>query len=63
MPVGLDRNGHVRIDDKNRTNLPAFFAAGDVDGKHGHQVITAAAEGAMAAQAANHVLYPAAQRL
>jgi len=63
LPVALDRNGHVRIDDKNRTNLPAFFAAGDVDGKHSHQVISAAAEGAMAAQDANHVLYPAVQRL
>jgi thioredoxin reductase (NADPH) len=63
VPVTLDRNGHVRIDDKNRTSLPGFFAAGDVDGKHSHQVISAAHEGAMAAQAANHVLYPAAQRL
>jgi thioredoxin reductase (NADPH) len=63
LPVALDRNGHVRIDDKNRTNLPGFFAAGDVDGKHSHQVISAAHEGAMAAQAANHVLYPAVQRL
>jgi thioredoxin reductase (NADPH) len=63
LPVALDGNGHVRIDDKNRTSLPAFFAAGDVDGKHSHQVISAAAEGAMAAQAANHVLYPAVQRM
>lgn len=51
------RNGHVRIDDKNRTNLPDFFAAGDVSNKHAHQVVSAAHEGAQAAQAANHVLY------
>jgi len=63
LPVALARNGHIRIDDKNRTSLPGFFAAGDVDNKHSHQVVSAAAEGAMAAQAANHVLYPEQQRL
>ena len=63
LPVALERNGHIRIDDKNRTSLPGFFAAGDCDSKHSHQVVTAAHEGAMAALAANHVLYPAAQRL
>lgn len=63
LPVGLAANGHVRIDDKNRTTMPAFFAAGDVTDKHSHQVISAAHEGAMAAQAANHVLYPSFQRL
>ena len=63
LPLKLARNGHVRIDDKNRTSLAGFFAAGDCDNKHSHQVVSAAAEGAMAAQAANHVLYPAMQRL
>jgi thioredoxin reductase (NADPH) len=63
LPLALARNGHIRIDDKNRTNLPGFFSAGDCDNKHSHQVISAAAEGAMAAQAANHFLYPPAQRL
>jgi len=63
LPVALERNGHIRIDDKNRTSLAGFFAAGDCDSKHSHQVVTAAHEGAMAAQAANHVLYPALQRL
>jgi thioredoxin reductase (NADPH) len=63
LPVTLAANGHVRIDDKNRTSLPGFFAAGDVTDKHSHQVISAAHEGAMAAQAANQVLYPSFQRL
>ena len=63
LPVALARNGHIRIDDKNRTNLPGLFAAGDCDDKHSHQVISAAAEGAMAAQAANQALYPPRQRL
>jgi thioredoxin reductase (NADPH) len=57
LPVALDGRGHVVIDDKNRTGLATFFAAGDVSNKHSHQVVSAAHEGAMSAQAANHVLY------
>ena len=63
LPVALAANGHVRIDEKNRTNVPTLFAAGDVTDKHGHQVVAAAHEGAAAAMAANHVLYPPLQRL
>jgi thioredoxin reductase (NADPH) len=63
VPIALARNGHVRIDDANRTSHPAFFAAGDVTNKHAHQVVTAAHEGSTAAQAANHVLYPPRQKL
>ena len=63
LPVVLTRSGHVRIDEKNRTNLPTFFAAGDVSDKFGHQVATAVHEGAAAAMGANHVLYPPSQRL
>ena len=55
--------GNIVTDDKNRTNLPGFFAAGDVTDKHSHQVVSAAHEGAQAAQAANVVLYPPRQRL
>jgi thioredoxin reductase (NADPH) len=63
VAVGLARNGHVRIDDKNRTTHPRLFAAGDVSDKHSHQVVSAAHEGAAAAQAANQVLYPSFQQL
>jgi len=63
LPVALTRSGHVRIDEKNRTNLTTLFAAGDVTDKYGHQVVTAVHEGATAAMAANHVLYPPHQRL
>ena len=63
LPIALAKNGHVRIDDKNRSSHPRFFAAGDVTNKHSHQVVSAAHEGSMAAQAANHVLYPPRQRL
>ena len=63
LPVARSPSGHVRIDDKNRTNVPTFFAAGDVSDKFGHQVATAVHEGATAAMSANHVLYPPLQRL
>jgi thioredoxin reductase (NADPH) len=63
LPVALTRSGYVRIDDKNRTNVHTFFAAGDVSDKHGHQVAAAVHEGAAAAMSANHVLYPPRQRL
>jgi thioredoxin reductase (NADPH) len=63
LGLALTRKGHVPVDDKNRTRLPHLFAAGDVTDRHSHQVVTAAHEGAMAAQAANQVLYPPAQKL
>lgn len=53
----LDARGSVIIDDKNRTNNPSFFAAGDVTNRHSHQVVTAVHEGAQAAQAATYYLY------
>jgi thioredoxin reductase (NADPH) len=63
LPVALARNGHVRVDAHGRTNLARFFAAGDVTNRHAHQVSSAVHEGAEAAMAANHVLYPERQRL
>ena len=63
LQVPRSRTGFIRVDDKNRTQIPGFFAAGDVTDKHSHQVASAAHEGAMAAQAANFVLYPPRQRL
>jgi len=63
LGVELASNGHVRIDDKNRTNLERFYAAGDVSNKHSHQVVSAAHEGAQAAQAANFFLYGSDQKL
>jgi thioredoxin reductase (NADPH) len=63
LGVDLASNGHVRIDDKNRTSLEMFYAAGDVTNKHSHQVVSAAHEGAQAAQAANFFLYGSDQRL
>jgi len=63
LPIALTGSGHVRTDEKGRSSLPNFFAAGDVNDKHGHQVAAAVHEGATAAMSANHVLYPPRQRL
>lgn len=63
LPLARSHSGYVRIDEKNRTSVPTFFAAGDVTDRHGHQVSTAVHEGAAAAMSANQVLYPALQRL
>jgi thioredoxin reductase (NADPH) len=63
IPVARTRAGYVCVDDKSRTSLPTFFAAGDVSAKHSHQVAAAVQEGSAAAMAANHVLYPPLQRL
>jgi thioredoxin reductase (NADPH) len=63
LGLGLTRRGHVRVDDDGRTRLPGLFAAGDVTDRHTHQVVSAAHEGAVAAQAVNQVLYPPAQQL
>jgi thioredoxin reductase (NADPH) len=63
LGLRLTRKGHVRVDDDGRTRLPGLFAAGDVTDRHTHQVVSAAHEGAVAAQAANQVLYPPAQKL
>ena len=63
LGVPLNRKGSVRVDDKNRTALERFFAAGDVTDKHSHQVTAAVHEGATAALSANAVLYPPRQKL
>ena len=48
--VELDEAGYVLTDDEMRTNLPGVFAAGDIRRKTLRQVVTAAADGAIAAE-------------
>ncbi len=48
--VNLTENGYVDADETTRTNLPGVFAIGDVRGKPLRQIITAAADGAVASQ-------------
>lgn len=47
------RNGYIVTDDEMHTELPGVFAAGDIREKSLRQVITAAADGAIAAMQAN----------
>lgn len=49
-------NGYIVTDDDMKTNLPGVFAAGDIRKKLLRQVITAAADGAIAATAAEHYI-------
>ena len=47
--LSMDDSGYILTDECTRTNLPGVFAAGDVRQKSLHQIITAAADGAVAA--------------
>ncbi len=48
--VNLTESGYVDADETTRTNLPGVFAIGDVRSKPLRQIITAAADGAVASQ-------------
>lgn len=50
--VQKDEQGFIITDTEMRTNVPGIFAAGDIRSKLTRQVITAAGDGATAAQAA-----------
>ncbi len=49
-------NGYIRTDENMRTSVPGVFAAGDVRAKSLRQVVTAAADGAVAAVQAERFL-------
>jgi thioredoxin reductase (NADPH) len=50
----IDDGGYVRTDEDMKTSVPGVFAAGDVRAKGLRQIITAAADGAIAAMNAYH---------
>lgn len=54
--VELDDAGYVLADESTRTSLPGVFAVGDVRAKVLRQIITAAADGAVAAHYAEEYL-------
>jgi len=54
--VDLDPDGYIRTDEFLRTNLPFVYAAGDVRRKSLRQVVTAVADGALAAMTAERDL-------
>lgn len=52
----LDKSGYIIADESTRTNIPGVFAAGDIRTKALRQVVTAAADGAVAAHYAEEYL-------
>ena len=54
--LSLDENGYIIADESTKTNLPGVFAAGDVRTKVLRQVVTAVADGAIAAHHAEEYL-------
>ncbi len=54
--VQLDKNGYIVADETTKTSVDGVFAVGDVRTKHLRQVVTAAADGAVAAHFAEEYL-------
>lgn len=50
--IKLTKSGHIDAGEDTETNLPGVFAAGDIREKISYQIITAAADGAVAASRA-----------
>lgn len=48
----LDRSGCIEVDARMRTRVPGIFGAGDITVKHLRQIVTACADGAVAANSA-----------
>lgn len=55
-PLGLDENGYIQADESCTTRVPGVFVAGDTRTKWLRQIITAAADGAVAATRAGHYI-------
>ena len=55
LGVNIDEKGYIKIDKEGRTNIKGVYAAGDITGGL-RQIITAAAEGAIAALSSTEVL-------
>ena len=55
--VHMDESGYIITDSGMRTSLPGVFAAGDIIQKSLRQVITAAADGAVAIHSAQSFLH------
>ena len=49
-------NGYIKTDENMHTSIPGVFAAGDIRVKSLRQVVTAAADGAIAAMQAEHYI-------
>ncbi|MDQ3008693.1 MAG: NAD(P)/FAD-dependent oxidoreductase [bacterium] len=63
LGVQVNGDGYIEANDEQQTNVPFVFAAGDVTKRFSHQIVTAAHEGSMAAQACNYALFDEDQRI
>ncbi len=54
--ITMTSSGDIITDEEMRTNIPGVYAAGDIREKLLRQVITAAADGAIAATVAEHYI-------
>jgi thioredoxin reductase (NADPH) len=54
--IALDENGYIVADESTRTSVDGVFAIGDVRTKTVRQIVTAAADGAVAAHYAEEYL-------
>jgi len=61
--LDLDEGGHVLTDDAMRTSVPGVFAAGDLRPKILRQIVTAVADGAIAATSAEKYVTLEKERL
>jgi thioredoxin reductase len=59
LGVELSGGGYIKGDTEQRTSEPFVYAAGDCTRLFAHQVVTAAHEGATAAQTLNYDLFQA----
>lgn len=62
LGVLCNEEDYVIVDKEQRTNVSGIYAAGDLTARYAHQIVTAAHEGAQAAQAINYDLYSDDQR-
>ncbi len=56
--VDLEPEGHIKVDERSRTNVPGIFAAGDVTNSYIEQVWVAVGGGAKAALSAYEYVLP-----
>ena len=54
--LDLDENGYIIAGESTETSIPGVYAVGDVRTKQLRQIVTAVADGAMAAYLAEHSL-------
>ncbi len=62
LKVALTKDGFIEADEHQKTSVKGVYAAGDVTRHFSHQVVSAAHEGAMAAEVANYDLYEPHQK-